>query len=539
MLAQEHIEGKYPMVIEIGANATAVGRPLKHSWSLCVGAGRANEGLRANWLEQMKLAHDTCGFRYVRFHGLFHDDMFVYRELEGVAHYNFQYIDELFDRLLQLGVRPFVEFGFCPRDLATVTDTVFWWKGHGSPPKQYAAWGQLITRCVQHWVNRYGLSEVRQWYFEVWNEPNLKPFFSGKRSEYFELYKVTAQAVKAVDVHLRVGGPATSNFVPDARFDGEMEDISCHKTVTKAEDLDALNWKPVWLEAFFQFCRHKHLPVDFVSCHPYPTDWPLDEYGVYTGFTRGVDATPADLRTVRKIVDASAYPHAEIHLTEWSSSSSPRDNTHDFLQAATYVVKANLESANLVDSLSYWTFTDVFEEGGAGNTAFHGGFGMINYQGIVKPTFHAYRFLNRLGNQIIAQQPGSIVTRHQHSGRVTALAYHYPAEMKLSIPASMNDRGTAQQILAMGQEEQLNLHITGLPPGASVVVETLDVHHGDAISAWFAMGEPDPLSPMQETHLRQSAQATARRIVQVDPAGTLTYRQPMGPWSLVLVDQIV
>ncbi len=105
------------MSIQIKADYSDAGVLLRHFWSTCVGAGRANEGLRAGWLEQLRVVKDACGFRYVRFHGLFHDDMFVYREQDGRPVYNFQYIDDLFDRLLAIGVRPFVELGFCPADL--------------------------------------------------------------------------------------------------------------------------------------------------------------------------------------------------------------------------------------------------------------------------------------------------------------------------------------------------------------------------------------------------------------------------------------
>ncbi|HEU5397103.1 MAG TPA: beta-xylosidase, partial [Verrucomicrobiae bacterium] len=215
------------MPIELKADAGAPGKPLRHFWSFCVGAGRANEGLRADWQEQLRLAVRECGFKYIRFHGLYHDDMFVYREENGRAIYNFQYVDILFDQLLEIGIKPFVEFGFCPRDLASEVGTVFWWKGNGAPPKDFAKWGELVRRTVTHWIARYGIEEVRTWYFEVWNEPNLNPFFRGTKSQYFELYKTTARVLKELDPQLRVGGPATSNFVPDGRFDGETEDTSC------------------------------------------------------------------------------------------------------------------------------------------------------------------------------------------------------------------------------------------------------------------------------------------------------------------------
>jgi xylan 1,4-beta-xylosidase len=528
------------MTIEITADAAGSGEPLAHFWSTCVGAGRANEGLRAGWQEHLRTVVDACGFRYVRFHGLFHDDMFVYQERDGQPTYNFQYVNELFDRLLDAGIRPFVELGFCPGDLARQTGTVFWWKGNGAPPLNLDRWAELVERTVVNFVDRYGIEEVRRWYFEVWNEPNLRPFFAGTRSEYFSLYEVTARTVRKVDPRLPVGGPATSNFVPDGRFAGETENLAEHAVVVRSSEseLDTLDWQPVWLADFLEFCHTKGLPVDFVSCHPYPTDWALDEHGDGVHSTRGVDATRTDLARVRGIVDAGPYPDAEIHLTEWSSSPSSRDHTHDTLPAATFVVKANVESAGLVDSLSYWTFTDVFEENGAGDTSFHGGFGMINYQGIPKPTFHAYRLLNLLGDERIAQVPGAIVTRDKATGRLTVLAYHYPPEVGLSVPASVGGHEVADRTLATGATETLDVTLTGLRPSTTLLIETLDHEHGNALAAWRSMGAPEPLSRQQAAALRAAGAATDQRTVDTDESGRLRLRMPMQPWSVVLIREL-
>lgn len=217
---------------------------LKHIWSECVGAGRANEGLRADWQQHLKMSINQGGFRYLRFHGLLHDDMHVYKIVDGQEVFNFQYIDKLFDVMLETGIRPFVEFGFMPQDLASTGRTQFWWQGNIAPPKSFEKWANLVAQCVNHWIERYGLEEVRRWYFEIWNEPNLSAFWDGTKLEYFRLYQVSVQAIKAIDSNLRVGGPATSNFVPDSRFDGEVEDISSHLTLI-TDDLDALLWKGV------------------------------------------------------------------------------------------------------------------------------------------------------------------------------------------------------------------------------------------------------------------------------------------------------
>jgi xylan 1,4-beta-xylosidase len=524
--------------ISLQTSGTATGVPLKHFWSAVVGAGRANEGLRADWQAQLAAGRDACGFQYVRFHGLFHDDMFVYTEdADGAPVYNFQYVDALFDALLDMGVRPFVEFGFCPRPLARETGTVFWWGAHGAPPTDLGRWSELVRRTVTHWVDRYGLTEVRRWYFEVWNEPNLGGFFRGTRGEYFELYRVTVKAVKAVDGALRVGGPATSNFVPDTRFDGETEDFTVHHA-TRGVDIDTLDWRPVWLDAFLNFCFANGLPVDFVSTHPYPTDWALDEHGQGEKLTRGVDATPADLALLRRIVAASPYPNAEIHLTEWNSSSSPRDHTHDTLPAATFVVRSVLHSLDTVDSLAYWTFTDVFEEGGAGVEMFHGGFGMLTLQGIPKPTFHAYRMLHALGDTLLARVDGAVVTRDEATGSIIALAYHYPAEVTHSVPASFDDRTVAERTEATGEPRSLELVLDGLRPGAVVAVEWLGSEHGNAIAAWRGLGSPRETTREQERLVDRLARATYVETLAADADGVVRLTTMLAPWSIVLVRQV-
>lgn len=527
---------EYP-VITLKADAKDPGKPLAHFWSHTVGAGRANEGLRASWQEQLRLAASMDGFRYVRFHGLFHDDMFVYQEESGRPVYNFQYVDDVFDRMLNAGVRPFVELSFSPGDLATVKATTMWWKANGSPPKDYGKWADLITAFANHCISRYGATEVRNWYFEVWNEPNLKPFFDGTRTQYFELYKVTAQALKHVDPQLRVGGPATSNFVPDSQFDGNTDNPANALPFKDGLELDSLNWHPVWIKAFLKYCHENRLPVDFVSTHPYPTDLMFDEKGKEHDVTRSVDSTRDDLRALRRIVDHSDYPKAEIHLTEWSSSPWLPDYSHDSLAAAAYIVKENLESVGLVDSLSYWTFTDVFEEAGGFPTIFHGGFGLINYQGIVKPSFHAYRFLNCLGDELLASSSAGVITRDRNSGRLSALFYNYPKEMHTAVPTTYSLE-EAERMMHIGAIQPVNIALTGLPPNSAILVETLDQHHGNAVSAWEAMGSPEPPTREQTKLLKELAMDTQKEILHADSNGTIEIRERLTQWAVLLIRQM-
>ncbi|HEY4105574.1 MAG TPA: hypothetical protein VGM44_16865, partial [Polyangiaceae bacterium] len=207
----------------------------------CVGAGRVAEGLRADWQRQLRSVKAECDFDYIRMHGLLGDELGVYRE--GAAErpeYNFQYIDEVYDFLLSIGVKPFVELGFCPSALASGTTTVFWWKGNVTPPKNLDKWSALLVAFVRHCTERYGEAEVASWYFEVWNEPNLADFFTGTQADYFELYARSARAIKSVSNAYRVGGPATAGVA--------------------------------WVPEFIDYCVRHEAPVDFVSTHDYAVD---------------------------------------------------------------------------------------------------------------------------------------------------------------------------------------------------------------------------------------------------------------------------
>lgn len=524
---------------------TATEQPLRHIWNECVGAGRANEALRADWQAHFREAVTTLGARYVRFHGVFHDDMFVYRASNGGGFgpatplatpvYTFAYVDKVFDAILDAGARPFVELGFMPRELATQTETLFWWKAHCSPPKDMQAWVDLVTATVRHWIDRYGLDEVRTWPFEVWNEPNLVPhFWTGTRTEYFELYAATATALKAIDPALKVGGPSSSVFVPDARYDGEYHDKSVEAATAEAPDPDVLPWKPVWITEFIEYCAERGVPIDFLSTHLYPTDFAFDTQGKGRPISRGRDATRDDLIIMRRIIAESPYPDAELHITEWSTSPSSRDHMHDTVYAATYIARAFLQSAELVDSISYWTFTDVFEEGGGGIGPFHGGFGFVNEQGIHKPTFHAMAMLNRLGDRLVLRTDHGVITRAGDDA-IAAVFFNYPESMGQRSVGSANSHTDATRLAAEGPERRIAHSVAGLTPGDAYLIEILDAEHGDVAAAWHTLGEPLNLSRQQVVDLKTTADALNRRTLTVDADGVLAIDVTLAPWAVMSV----
>ncbi|MEO8125699.1 MAG: beta-xylosidase, partial [Bryobacteraceae bacterium] len=169
----------------------AAGRPFIHSWEDTIGSGHAPLALRADWQAQLLRCHKELGVQRVRFHDLLSDEMGTLICENEKLLYSFFNADRIVDYILSIGMSPFIELSFMPRTLSSGNKTVFHYNANVTPPKDYAAWGTLIEKLVTHWMDRYGVKELRKWRFEVWNEPNLSAFWTGTKEDYFHLYKVT------------------------------------------------------------------------------------------------------------------------------------------------------------------------------------------------------------------------------------------------------------------------------------------------------------------------------------------------------------
>lgn len=366
VLVKENIQfiDKDTSMLQFEVDLHEKGTELNHYWKQCVGSGHAALALREDWRRQLKYCHDKLGFEYIRFHGLFNDDMSTYVRENNEDVFSFYNIDSIFDYLLNIGMRPFVELSFMPRDLASGEDTVFHYRGNITPPHDYKKWGDLIRALIAHLISRYSIDEVRHWYFEVWNEPNLKQFWSGTQEDYFKLYATTARTIKDINPDIKVGGPASA--------------------------------RNQWITEFVQFCQNNDVPCDFVSTHHYPTDVALGHH---------LDMEEKMAQSKRGIVTEMAKQarleagESQLFYTEWNNSPSCRDAYHDDPYAAAFAVKAIADNMGIVDMYSFWTFSDIFEEEPFPSLPFHGGFGLLNIHGIPKPTFHAFSLLNQLGNE--------------------------------------------------------------------------------------------------------------------------------------------
>ncbi|MGZ4816961.1 MAG: GH39 family glycosyl hydrolase, partial [Terriglobales bacterium] len=368
----------------------------------------------------------------------------------------------------QNGVRPVVEISFMPKKLASRPQDLhpFWYKQNVSPPKDYAKWDALMKAFAQHLVDRYGIEEVAQWYFEVWNEPNID-FWSGdpKQATYFELYDHTARALKAVNPRLRVGGPATS---------------SAH-----------------WVDDFIAHTAKENVPVDFISSHGYADDTTEDLFGQKLDIPMNQRVCKA-IGKVRDQIKNSARPNLPFFWTEWNVPSYGPLNARDNVYVGPALAYDIEQCDGLVDQMSWWTFSDVFEENGPRTEPFDGGFGLMAAGGIRKPSYNAFALLHKLGEERLANSADALVTRRKDGTLVTAVWNLVEMDQ-----------------LASGQAKNMTLSFQGVRPNAAVLIYRLDAQHGNTQSAYEAMEKPRYPTRAQVEQLNRASQTGAPQRINL------------------------
>jgi xylan 1,4-beta-xylosidase len=468
---------------QIQIDVTAQTTPFPHFWEQMFGSGRAILTLRESYRDDLRAVKQITDFQYVRFHAILHDEVGVYNEDQhGNPVYNFSYVDQIYDGLLKLGVRPVVEISFMPKKLAFNPDALhpFWYKQNVSPPKSLEAWDALMTHFAQHLVDRYGIEEVSQWYFEVWNEPNID-FWNGipRKQSYFELYAHTARALKAVSPRLRVGGPATA--------------------------------AAAWVDDFLKYDAANHVPVDFVSSHGYADDT------VQNLFHTDEDI-PMDDRVCRAIekvqgqIKASSRPDLPLFWTEWNVQGMDESRDTTFVGPA--LANTVRQCDGHVTMMSFWTFSDVFEEGGPIPKPFEGQFGLRAKGGINKPSYYSFALLHQLGDRRLTNLSKNLIVTKDPAGELVIAAWN------------LVDPGQH------GSVRTMYLTFLGVSAGAHVTLQRVDNTHGNVLPRYAAMGEPLNPTPAQVEQLNRE---TALPPPQQTHLTNGKLELPLEPNALVLI----
>jgi len=500
-----------PAVERIAVDARGPSTPFPHFWEETFGSGRAILSLRESYRNDLRSVKQITNFDSVRFHGILMDEVGLYdpdrktqnpglaaQAANDASVYNFSYIDQIYDGLLANGVRPFVELSFMPKKMASDPNALhaFWYKQNVSPPKDYKLWDAMITAFGQHLVERYGIEEVSRWSFEVWNEPNLD-FWAGnpKQPTYFELYDHTARALKAANPRIRVGGPSTA--------------------------------QAGWVGEFLAHCKKNGVPVDFASTHVYANDTAPDVFHTQ-------EVIPRDkmvCRAVRKVHDeiaASPFPAVPLYFSEYNASYANEPDVTDSVYMGPWLATTISQCDGLVQSMSYWSFSDVFEEQGVVRTPFYGGFGLLAEDSIPKPAFNVFALLHQLGDRRLKVDSDSALATKTSDGGVVVALWNYA-------PPVGTGAAYTPEPEKVGPDKTMEITFAGVDTG-TVTLYRVDSTHGNVVRAFDAMGRPATPTREQIVELRKAGAAAPpehARLVH----GTLTVTIPAHGLMLVKLEQ--
>lgn len=415
--------------------------------------------MRSDLQEHMAIAHRELGMRYWRCHGTLSDDVGIVRQgANGEVEYTFSGLRRIIEAGLRSGARPFFELSFMPSLLArNPNQTITHYQGITSPPKNFKAWGSLMTRLGEFLLETYGTREISKWYFEVWNEPNI-PFWTGTREEYFQLYRHAVLALKKVSPKFRVGGPSTA----------------------RAE----------WIGEFLAFAKRTRTPVDFVSTHIYPSDVAFVDSDEGEVNLLGTDFLYRNFKRVAK--EVRAYDkRLPIFWGEWNSSAGPFAANHDDCNNAALICSTLMGIEEYGDGSLYWNLSDIYEESRYHFKPFHGGYGMFSVDGIRKSAARAFEFWHSLEGERLKIEglPGEAARGAIATGdgnKICALLWNHCEPGEKIGPWQVNLK------LAGGTKGKAEVH--WILPG-----------QGSAYEAWLKMGSPANLRATQLKSLQQAS----------------------------------
>lgn len=475
-----NVESGEELIIDI--NKTV--EELDFSWRNILAFSRASEGMGEELRNQLRQVQKDIKFKYVRFHGIFSDEMKIYNEDEkGNVYYDFSYANQLIDFLLEIGLKPFIEFSFMPEQLASKKEYIFAWRANISLPKDMGKWCDLITSFLRHFIDRFGIKEVSSWYFEIWNDPDFFHKLSSiPISEKMSFFTATYKAVKSVDERLRIGG------------------INTYGSYLAADDCKLL-------KTYFKHFRKNKIYLDFISFSVFPLEFKglksVERFTISnrdnTDFISPQNLIPSTTYAKREYTSSlldklnawirnNMSYKGEIILNEWNLTPDPRDKINDTSFKSTFFIDNVLNNYHKVDSFTYWTFTDIFNELKYKTTPFHGGIGFLTNNGLKKPIYYAYQFLNRLGKIVVYRGEDLIVTQKE-GGSLQVIIYNYCNFRRGYREINYQEKHNRYSVFNERQKE-VNITLSGLSGHFTVNTYKLNKENGSVFDEWKNIGAP-------------------------------------------------
>ncbi len=354
--------------------------PIKRNWCRIINVGAASDLLRFDVREQLRYIKEQLHFEYVRFWNLLTDDVMIELK-EKKSRYNFKLIDQIFDFLLEIGVKPHIELGFKGRNF--FVEKVGLNMLSQNLENQILLLDKnriLLEELIRHLTKRYGIGKVEQWYFEL--EQNAVVQKKVPIEHYFEAFDTIAEIFRNYVPGVKLGGAGFSmNYI------GEE-----------------------FPEIIAQWSKRKHRP-DFISIYSYP--YLVKEHLLDAGrnpFSPDEDYLYHQIQAAKRVIREAGFDVPEFFVTEWSSTLSNRNYLNDSCYKSAYVMKNLIQNYNEADAIAYWVATDIFAERIDTDQLLFGGCGLISRDGIRKPAFFAFTHMNHLEKYFLGKNRNAIVT---------------------------------------------------------------------------------------------------------------------------------
>ncbi len=463
---------KHDQVISkyITCEANAVTGMLRHTWKHLMTVGNARDLLSETVREEVRRMQRDIGFRYIKVTGVFSDELRLYSETkEGKAVYSFAYVDQIFDFLTEVRLKPLIQLSFMPRQLAKNPDR-FLFNDLVSEPKSLTRWAELVEVFTRHILSRYGGEEVQSWMLCPWHQPDTANMYGFRDSEsFYVFYKASYDAVKKCDPDISFGIPPTFYIL--------------QKNYTN------------WYRPFLDWCDAHDCSPDFLCFDYYDTiqstvkDSGHEMFGFVGSMT--LRDAPDGLSTfVTQIKrENRERRNVPIYLAEWNTSPSQQDLLNDTCFKSCYLAKNLLENIDTLDGFGYWSLTDWMGEAPLPEEMFFGGLGLFTAGGIPKAAFYALTLLSKLGNQLLSRGDGWFLTKNQADYQM--ILYNYRHFSQLYAAGEKFDMTFHDRYTPFTPEQSMDFHIrmSGMENGSYTVRETVvSRKYGSAFDQWLRMG---------------------------------------------------
>lgn len=449
-------------------NSTMINR----NYNKIINIGYANDLLESLLQEHIVLLRNDIKFEYARFWGIFNEDMNIEN---SNGEYNFYKIDKILDFIIGCGMKPFIDLMPKAKRISKNIVEFVEFENKSVKLKRSEEWGRLIHKFIVHCINKYGREEVENWYFDISRSENISICKNEKDKNllYCETFKIIYSRIKEIIPNAKVGGPG-GNF-------------------TKSSALE-----------FFKEWRRFDIKPDFISLYIYP----------YTALVRsGTRVAQASserdyllnkLNKMNKVTKELGFSTHEIIISEWNSTVSDRNYINDSAWKASYIVKNVIDSVNKADKIGYRIASDVSSEYLDTNLLLQGGTGLISKNGIKKPAFYAFSFLEKMSTNLVDKGENYIITKNSNNS--FSMICHNYKQFNNSYLLNSEENVSINQLEDIYEDEKnlnISFSIKNINKGRYRVKSfILNEKHGSILNEWIELGSDNHLRADEIDYLK-------------------------------------